>query len=161
MGQREWWQESLYTWQQYELNETFIHPLCHRRWSHFPGQSSAASYAMRLTSCQVTLPCQPSSPGPARKGNNIMILDPNKTHTHHYALRPININCWVLHPVARVSTNAFLKTTVRNNVSVLDFIVHYLLHVSALIGGHLQVKCTQNILRWPTMYVNGSVESAV
>jgi hypothetical protein len=33
----------------------------------------------------------------------------------------------------------FLKTTVRNNVFVLDFIVHYLLQVSALIGGHLQV----------------------
>jgi hypothetical protein len=44
-----------------------------------------------------------------------------------------------------VTTNAFLKTTVRNNVSVLDFTVHYLLHVSAPIGGHLQVKCTQNI----------------
>jgi hypothetical protein len=57
------------------------------------------------------------------------------------------LNCWVLHPVARVSSNAFLKTIVRNNVSVLDFIVHYLLHVSAPIGGHLQVKCTQNILR--------------
>jgi hypothetical protein len=42
-------------------------------------------------------------------------------------------------------TNAFFKTTVRNNVSVLDFIVHYLLHVSAPIGGHLLVKCTQNI----------------
>jgi hypothetical protein len=40
-----------------------------------------------------------------------------------------------------VSTNAFLKTTVRNNVFVLDFIVHYLLHVSAPIGGHLQVIC--------------------
>jgi hypothetical protein len=49
------------------------------------------------------------------------------------------LNCWVLHPVARVSTNAFLKTTVRNNVSVLYFIVHYLLHVSAPIGGHPQV----------------------
>jgi hypothetical protein len=46
-------------------------------------------------------------------------------------------------------TNAFLRTTVCNNVSVLDFIVHYLLHVSAPTGGHLQVKCTQNILRWP------------
>jgi hypothetical protein len=55
-----------------------------------------------------------------------------------------SFNCWVLHPVAHVSTNAFLKTTVRNNVSVLDFIVHYLLHVSDPIGGHLQVKCTQN-----------------
>jgi hypothetical protein len=44
-----------------------------------------------------------------------------------------------------LSTNAFLKTTVRNNVSVLEFIVHYLLHVLAPIGGHLQVKCTQNI----------------
>jgi hypothetical protein len=54
-------------------------------------------------------------------------------------------NCWVLHPVARVSTNAFLKTTVRNNVFVIDFILHYLLHVSAPIGGHLQVICTQNI----------------
>jgi hypothetical protein len=55
------------------------------------------------------------------------------------------LNCWVLHPVARVSTNAFLKTTVRNNVFVLDFIVHYLLYVSAPVGGHLQVICTQNI----------------
>jgi hypothetical protein len=36
----------------------------------------------------------------------------------------------------------FLKTTVRNNVFVIDFIVHYLLHVSAPIGGHLQVICT-------------------
>jgi hypothetical protein len=44
-------------------------------------------------------------------------------------------------------TNAYLKTTARNNVSVLDFIMHYLLHVSAPIGGHLQAKCTQNILR--------------
>jgi hypothetical protein len=44
-----------------------------------------------------------------------------------------------------VSSNAFLKTIIRNNVSVLDFVVHYLLHVSAPIGGHFQVKCTQNI----------------
>jgi hypothetical protein len=50
------------------------------------------------------------------------------------------------HCVTRTGTNALLKTTVRNNVSVLDFIVNYLLHVSAPIGGHLQVKCTQNIL---------------
>jgi hypothetical protein len=35
-----------------------------------------------------------------------------------------------------IVSNAFLKTTVRNNVSVLDFIEHYLLHVSAPIGGH-------------------------
>jgi hypothetical protein len=46
-------------------------------------------------------------------------------------------NCWVLQPVSRVSTNAFLKTTVLKNVFVLYFIVHYLLHVSAPIGGHL------------------------
>jgi hypothetical protein len=38
---------------------------------------------------------------------------------------PDELNCWVLHPVARVSINVFLKTTVRNNVFVLDFIVHY------------------------------------
>jgi hypothetical protein len=44
------------------------------------------------------------------------------------------------------STNAFLKTTVCTNVSVLDFTVHYLLHVSAPIGGHLQVKCTQKVV---------------
>jgi hypothetical protein len=46
-----------------------------------------------------------------------------------------------------MTNNAVLKTTIRNNVSVLDFIVHFLLHVSAPIGGRLQVKCTQNILR--------------
>jgi hypothetical protein len=51
-----------------------------------------------------------------------------------------------------VRTNAFLKTTVRNNVSVLDFIVHYLLHVSAPIGGHLQVKRTQYIY----MYISST-----
>jgi hypothetical protein len=55
------------------------------------------------------------------------------------------LNCWVLHPVARVSTNAFLKTTVRNNAFVLDFNAHYLLHVSAPIGGQLQGISTQNI----------------
>jgi hypothetical protein len=59
-------------------------------------------------------------------------------------------------------TNAFLKTTVRNNVSVLDYIVHYLLHVSAPIGGHLQVKNVHKIYIWvTTVYVNGSVESPV
>jgi hypothetical protein len=42
---------------------------------------------------------------------------------------------------------------------VLDFIVHYLQHVSAAIGDHLQVKCTQNIFKATT--VNGSVESAI
>jgi hypothetical protein len=37
-----------------------------------------------------------------------------------------------------------------------------LLHVSAPIGGHLQVKCTQNIyIKVTTVYVNGSIESAV
>jgi hypothetical protein len=31
-----------------------------------------------------------------------------------------------MHPVARVSTNALIKTTVRNKIFfVLDFIVHY------------------------------------
>jgi hypothetical protein len=66
-------------------------------------------------------------------------------HTRSSESFRVKLSCWVLHPVARVSTNAFLKTTVSNNVSVLEFIVHYLLHVSAPIGGHLQVKCTQNI----------------
>jgi hypothetical protein len=37
----------------------------------------------------------------------------------------------------------FLKTTVRNNVFVLDFIVHYLLHVSAPIGGAHLVSWVQ------------------
>jgi hypothetical protein len=51
------------------------------------------------------------------------------------------VNCWVLHPVARVSTNAFLKTTVSNNVFVLDFIVHYLLHNGSvdIHSGHLNI----------------------
>jgi hypothetical protein len=40
----------------------------------------------------------------------------------------------------------FLKTTVRNNVFVLDFIVHYLLNVSAPIGGHLQVIRTYTVV---------------
>jgi hypothetical protein len=39
----------------------------------------------------------------------------------------------------------FLKPPYATMFFVLDFIVHYLLHVSAPIGGHLQVKCTQNI----------------
>jgi hypothetical protein len=45
---------------------------------------------------------------------------------------------------------------------VLYFIVHYLLHVSAPIGGHLQVTCNVHkiYIRVTTVYVNGSVESA-
>jgi hypothetical protein len=47
--------------------------------------------------------------------------------------------------VGNIKMNAFLKTTARNNVFVLNFIVHYFLQVSAPIGGHLQVICKQNI----------------
>jgi hypothetical protein len=39
----------------------------------------------------------------------------------------------------------FLKPPYATMFFVLNFIVHYLLHVLAPIGGHLQVKCTQNI----------------
>jgi hypothetical protein len=36
----------------------------------------------------------------------------------------IYIDCWVLHPVARVSTNVFLKTTVRNGAETCSKLVH-------------------------------------
>jgi hypothetical protein len=59
-------------------------------------------------------------------------------------------NCWVLYPVACVSTNTLIKTTVRNKCFYARFIVYYLQHVSAPIGYHLQVKCTQKyILKRP------------
>jgi hypothetical protein len=58
----------------------------------------------------------------------------------------IELNCWVLHPVACVSTNTLIKTTVRNNCFYARFIVYYLQHVSAPIGDHLQVKCTQKYI---------------
>jgi hypothetical protein len=50
-------------------------------------------------------------------------------------------------------TNAFLKATARNNVSVLDFIVHYLLHVSALYGGFKKSISgyTRNRMQNPTI----------
>jgi hypothetical protein len=55
----------------------------------------------------------------------------------------------------------FLKTTVRNNVSVLDYIVHYLLHVSAPIGGHLQIKLHKIYIKVTTVYVSCIKASAI
>jgi hypothetical protein len=48
----------------------------------------------------------------------------------------MDFNCWVMHPVARVLIN-ILKTSVRNKFIV--YCVLPTLHVSAPIGGHLQV----------------------
>jgi hypothetical protein len=61
-------------------------------------------------------------------------------------IKIIILNCWVLHPVARVSTNTLIKTTVLNKCFYARFIVYYLQHVLAPIGGHLQVKCTQKYI---------------
>jgi hypothetical protein len=54
--------------------------------------------------------------------------------------------------------NAFLNTTVRNNVFCARF---YCALLSVPIGGHLQVKCTKIYIRVTTVYVNGSVESYI
>jgi hypothetical protein len=51
---------------------------------------------------------------------------------------PRKLNNWVMHPVARVSIK-YWNTSVRNKSFGARFIVHLTLHVSAPIGGHLQV----------------------
>jgi hypothetical protein len=44
------------------------------------------------------------------------------------------------------STNTLIKTTVCNKCFYARFIVYCLQHVSAPIGDHLQVKCTQKYI---------------
>jgi hypothetical protein len=78
---------------------------------------------------------------PNVKKENLPAYLPTYLLTHLSTYISIHLS---IHPYLRPS-NAFLKTTVRNNVSVLEFIVRYLLHVSAPIGGHLQKHCC---VRW-------------
>jgi hypothetical protein len=59
-----------------------------------------------------------------------------------------------MHPVARVSTNILIRTTVRNKYFSCSILFALLQHVSAPIGDHLQVKCTQkNIFIVTTVYL--------
>jgi hypothetical protein len=56
-----------------------------------------------------------------------------------------DLNHWVMHPVARVSTNIYVETSVRNKCQCSFYCALLTLHVSAPIGGHLQVVCnTEN-----------------
>jgi hypothetical protein len=84
-----------------------------------------------------------------------------RTHNQALIIGFCILNCWVMHPVARVSTNTLIKPYA-TNVFCARFYCALLRHVSAPIGDHLQVKCTQkNIFKVTTVYVNGSVESAI
>jgi hypothetical protein len=49
------------------------------------------------------------------------------------------LNYWVMHPVARVSINIYIETSVRNKCRCSFHCALLTLHVSAPIGGHLQV----------------------
>jgi hypothetical protein len=51
----------------------------------------------------------------------------------------VNVNHWVMHPVARVST-IIVETSVRNKCRCSFYCALFTLHVSAPIGGHIQVK---------------------
>jgi hypothetical protein len=50
----------------------------------------------------------------------------------------MNLNNWVMHPVARVSIK-YWNTSVHNKFFGSRFVVYFTLHVSAPIGGHLHV----------------------
>jgi hypothetical protein len=65
---------------------------------------------------------------------------------------------WVMHPVARVSFK-YWNTSVSNKSFGARFIVHFTLHVSAPIGGHLQVVYKHiKYIRGNHYIFNGSVE---
>jgi hypothetical protein len=57
-----------------------------------------------------------------------------------------SLNYWVMHPVARVSINIYRNLRTQQ-MSVLVLLCTFTLHVSVLIGGHLQVVCNTKILR--------------
>jgi hypothetical protein len=65
-----------------------------------------------------------------------------------------------MHPVARVSTNN-VETSVHNKCRCLFYCALFTLHVSAPIGGHLQVVSSTKNSKSVTVYVNGSVASYV
>jgi hypothetical protein len=61
-----------------------------------------------------------------------------------------------MHPVARVSTNN-VETSVRNKCRCSFYCALFTLHISAPIGGHLQVVSNTKNSKSVTVYVNGSV----
>jgi hypothetical protein len=70
-----------------------------------------------------------------------------------------NLNHWVMHPVARVSTNIYIESSIRNKCRCSFYCALSTLHVSAPTGGHLQVVCNTKNSKAVTVYVNGSVAS--
>jgi hypothetical protein len=73
------------------------------------------------------------------------------------------IYCLLVHLCQKMNlTYTLLKPPYATNVFRARFYCALLQHVSAPIGDHLQVKCTQkNVFKVTTVYVNGSVESAI
>jgi hypothetical protein len=68
----------------------------------------------------------------------------------------LNLSHWVMHPVARVSTN-IVENSVRNKCRCSFYCALFTLHVSAPIGGHLQVVCKIKNSKSVAVYVNGSL----
>jgi hypothetical protein len=68
-----------------------------------------------------------------------------------------NLNYWVMRPVERVSINIYIETSVRNKCRCSFYCALFTLHVSAPIGGHLQVVCITKNSKAVTVYVNGLV----
>jgi hypothetical protein len=64
-----------------------------------------------------------------------------------------------MHPVARLSINIYIETSVHNKCRCLFYSALFTLHVSAPVGGHLQVACNTKNSKVVTVYVNGSVAS--
>jgi hypothetical protein len=59
----------------------------------------------------------------------------------------------------RVYQSIYIETSVRNKYRCSFYCALLTLHVSALIGGHLQVVCNTKNSKAVTVYVNGSVAS--
>jgi hypothetical protein len=55
--------------------------------------------------------------------------------------------------------NQYIETSVRNKCRCAFYCALLTLHVSAPIGGHLQVVCNTKNSKAVTVYVNGSVAS--
>jgi hypothetical protein len=86
----------------------------------------------------------------------------NDAHALDVALRLSRLfrSRWVWTSLVRlILSSIYIETSVRNKCRCLFYCALLTLHVSADIGGHLQVVCNTKNSKAVTVYVNGSVAS--
>jgi hypothetical protein len=131
-------------------NDCCAHSLLHAQ------QDALTQYKDPKHCCDVRFwfgACNPCSEESAMTGGQKLVT---LEHVNTQKSISRNLNHWVMHPVARVS-NSIYRNLPMQQMSVLVLLCTFSLHVSAPIGGHLQVQgnclrifCITNHLKMAT-----------